>query len=143
MFSAYSRRSLLLFLYNFNTCLRQLEDVLLAVHNLQRPLRCPAANVAGVQPPVRVQRLRRLLRHFVVATEHVGAFDAHLAGPIVREVVQLSDIHQLDGTARGGNAHMPGKRIALDGDLSYSFVDNNSSFTKKLIYSYKNHAAHN
>lgn len=49
--------------------LAQLEDVLLAVDHLERAVRLPLANVAGVVPAVLVDRLRRPDRVLVVAVE--------------------------------------------------------------------------
>jgi hypothetical protein len=47
--------------------LLQLEDVLLAVDDLEAPVLDPRADVARVQPALGVQRLLRLLLVFVVA----------------------------------------------------------------------------
>jgi hypothetical protein len=55
--------------------LGQLEDVLLAVHDLQGPGGHPPADVARVQPALPVERLRRLLRVLVVAGNEGGVFN--------------------------------------------------------------------
>jgi hypothetical protein len=45
-----------------NLTLRQLEDVLLAINNLQGAVLGQAANVAGVEPAIRLQHLRPFTR---------------------------------------------------------------------------------
>ena len=52
--------------------LAELEDVLLAVDDAQRPRRSQLAHVAGVEPAI-VEHLRRLLLVLVVAAEQRGA----------------------------------------------------------------------
>ena len=52
------------------THLRQLEDVLLAVYDLQPAARQPGTHIAGVEPAISIQDLCRLALILVVALEH-------------------------------------------------------------------------
>ena len=61
------------------TDLRQFEDVLLAVDDLETAAREPQADIPGVQPAVRVQDLPCLLLVLVVSLEHCRAPYADLA----------------------------------------------------------------
>ena len=93
------------------------QSNLLSVDNLQRALGGPTADVPRVQPPILIQCLFGEFWHFVVALEYVGPFDAHFAGVVPREVVQLGNIDQLDGVAWSWDADMAGNGIALNGHL--------------------------
>mmetsp|Transcript_799 Transcript_799/g.1794 ORF Transcript_799/g.1794 Transcript_799/m.1794 type:complete len:228 (+) Transcript_799:507-1190(+) len=71
--------------------LRQLKDVLLAIHDLQLAIRQPDSDVPAVQPPLGVDGFGGLLRHLVVASEHVGTTVADLPTAQARDaaLVQL------------------------------------------------------
>ena len=58
--------------------LRQLEDMLLAVYELESAIGEPAANISGVQPAIRIKSLSCLLRILEVALEDIEAFITHL-----------------------------------------------------------------
>ena len=65
--------------------LRQLEDILFAVNDLQAATRKPCAHVPGVQPALLVQALPGLLLILEVSLEDVGAShtDLHTDLPVM------------------------------------------------------------
>mmetsp|Transcript_6786 Transcript_6786/g.27704 ORF Transcript_6786/g.27704 Transcript_6786/m.27704 type:complete len:325 (-) Transcript_6786:1169-2143(-) len=71
-----------------------------------------AADVARVQPPVRVDRLRGLLRVVHVAHHDVAAAEAHLAfaGPVAARVVVDLDLHA--GQRRAARARLEVRGLA-------------------------------
>mmetsp|Transcript_3120 Transcript_3120/g.11312 ORF Transcript_3120/g.11312 Transcript_3120/m.11312 type:complete len:346 (-) Transcript_3120:627-1664(-) len=87
--------------------LRELEEVLLPVNDLELPSRDPAPDVPGVEPPVLVQDLPGLRLVVVVALEHGGPPDADLPARVrlVRvEVRHVGDVVELDLHAGQGRA---------------------------------------
>ena len=58
--------------------LRELEDVLLAVDDLQAAAIIPQANVSRVEPAVSVEGLCCLVGHLIIAPEYAWATDTHL-----------------------------------------------------------------
>ena len=85
---------------------RQFEDQLLVVDDLQGPIGLPLAHVPGVQPALGVHHGGGHLRVPVVAQEHVGALDAHLALALVGPVLHVGDVLKLDVVAGKGRPHM-------------------------------------
>jgi len=114
--------------------LGKLEDVLLAVDDLERAVGLDLADIARVEPAVGVNGLARLLRLLVVALADRRAANADLTagvGLVLCSVVHLGHIHELELDARQGATNVAGRVIAGDSDadgrtglgLTVAFVD--------------------
>ena len=98
--------------------LRQLEDVLLAVDDLEPAAGEPQADVARVQPPLVIDDLVRLVLRLVVALEHARAAHANLAAgvrPVRGGVVHLGHVLELDLAARYGRSDVSAAEVVLVG----------------------------
>lgn len=81
--------------------LRQLEDVLRSIDDLDGAIWIHQANITSLEPPLGIEALRSLVWALVVALEDGGAIHADLAtgvGLISREILHLRKIFktQLD-----------------------------------------------
>ncbi len=86
----------------------RLDQVLLAVDDLEVAVLIPLADVARLEPAVLSERLGRLLLVVVVALEHRGAAQPHLAlrvGLVGGEVAGVGEVDQLglDGRRHGAD----------------------------------------
>jgi hypothetical protein len=96
--------------------LGQLEDVFPPVDDFQSSVRHPHTDVAGVVPPLFIYCLFSLFGVFVVALEHVGSLDAHLALIVLGPVLHLRYVDQFDTTAGYRGANVTWHVVSLDGE---------------------------
>mmetsp|Transcript_28214 Transcript_28214/g.44742 ORF Transcript_28214/g.44742 Transcript_28214/m.44742 type:complete len:227 (-) Transcript_28214:170-850(-) len=78
--------------------LRQLEDILFAVHNLQFSVEPPLPNISRCKPPVLVEHLFCLLLHSVISAEQRRSTKPYLTAwqrLIVDGIVHILDVDQL------------------------------------------------
>mmetsp|Transcript_115336 Transcript_115336/g.337184 ORF Transcript_115336/g.337184 Transcript_115336/m.337184 type:complete len:285 (-) Transcript_115336:883-1737(-) len=73
--------------------LRQFEEVLLPVDDLEAAIRRPEPDVAGVEPAVRVNGLCSLVWHLVVAVEYVRPSEANLTSSVAGNGTFASPVH--------------------------------------------------
>ena len=66
--------------------LRQLEQILLSVNDLQAPVRQPHPDIARVEPALLVNGLARLFLVLQVALEDIGTLGTNLALIVPREI---------------------------------------------------------
>lgn len=66
------------------TSLRQLENVLLPINNLELTIRSPQANITTMEPPFLINGLFCFLLVFIVTFEYIRTSDTNLAAPSAR-----------------------------------------------------------
>lgn len=77
--------------------IQRLDQVLLAVNDLDVAVPIEFANVARLEPAIRRERVLRLLVVLVIAVRHAVTSDPYLAlrWPVLREVARLWKVDQL------------------------------------------------
>ncbi len=92
-------------------CLRELEEVLLAVNDLEAAVLHPATDIACVQPAILINGLPRILLILPVSLEDAGAAyaDLHRASSMVSVYLWQAVLHDKSTAPESSEKTIPGR----------------------------------